>query len=108
QDGGAPSILLGFDRPIEELRFPERSLLGVAYWYRDASSVLIIGPGGGPDVVAALHFRPEKLTVVELNGTTIHAVGEVFREFTGNLYGRPGVHVVHDDGRHFVRASDEK
>ena len=48
QDGGAPSILLGFDRPFEELEFPERSLLGIAYWVRQADSVLIIGPGGRP------------------------------------------------------------
>ena len=106
QDGGAPSILLGFDRPFEELEFSERSLLGIAYWVRQADSVLIIGPGGGPDVVAALRYKPSRVTVVELNETTIRAVRDRFREFTGGLYQRPAVEVFHDDGRHFVRTSD--
>ena len=43
QDGGAPSILLRFNKPIEALRFPEQSLLGAAYWTKKAPSVLIIG-----------------------------------------------------------------
>ena len=108
QDGGAPSILLGFDRPFEQLEFPERSLLGAAYWVRRAESVLIIGPGGGPDVVAALRYRPSKVTAVELNGTTISVVRDHFRQFTGELYQQPQVEVVHDDGRHFVRTSDQR
>lgn len=108
QDGGAPSILLGFDRPPEDLAFPDRSLLGAAYWPRRAEAVLIIGPGGGPDVLVALHYAPRELTVVELNRTTIEVVRDRFRDFTGNLYDRPGVRVVHDDGRHFVRSSPDR
>ena len=105
QDGGAPSILLGFDKPFQELEFPERSLLGIAYWNKQSPKVLIIGPGGGPDVAAALRYNPSKVTVVELNSTTIEVVEEVFADFTGNLYQQPNVDVYNDDGRHFVRTT---
>jgi SAM-dependent methyltransferase len=108
QDGGAPSILLGFDEPFDQLEFPERNLLGIAYWTRERPSVLVIGPGGGPDLVAALRYDPRRVVAVELNDTTIHVVGERFREFVGGLYQRPEVEVVHDDGRHFVRTTDER
>ncbi len=108
QDGGAPSILLQFNKPFEELKFPEQSLLGIAYWTKEAPSVLIIGPGGGPDIVAALRYRPRKVTAVELNKTTIHVVRDHFSEFVNGIYNRPEVSIVHDDGRHFVRTSKEK
>lgn len=108
QDGGAPSILLGFDEPIEELEFPERSILGIAYWTRENPAVLIIGPGGGPDLVAALRYDPSQVTAVELNDTTIHVVGERFADFVGGLYQRPQVQVVHDDGRHYVKTTDRR
>jgi hypothetical protein len=108
QDGGAPSILLQFKKPIEALTFPDQSLLGIAYWTKDAPSVLIIGPGGGPDVVAALRYQPRKVTAVELNKTTISAVKDHFPEFVDGIYNRPEVTVVHDDGRHFVRTNSEK
>jgi SAM-dependent methyltransferase len=108
QDGGAPSILLSFDEPFEDLEFPERSLLGMGYWTRENPSVLIIGPGGGPDLVAALRYRPSRITAVELNDTTIHVVGERFREFVGELYQQPQVEVVHDDGRHFAKTTPDR
>jgi SAM-dependent methyltransferase len=108
QDGGAPSILLSFDEPFEELEFPERNLLGIGYWTRENPRVLVIGPGGGPDLVAALRYEPERIVAVELNDTTIRVVGERFREFVGGLYQRPEVEVVHDDGRHFVRTTRER
>ncbi len=108
QDGGAPSILLGFDRPFEELLFPERCLLGIAYWTKKNPSVLIVGPGGGPDVAAALRYKPRKVTAVEINQTTIDVVETHFKDFVGRLYQRPEVVVHHDDGRHFVHATDER
>ena len=108
QDGDAPSILLGFDRPYEELVFPEKSILGIAYWTKLNPSVLVIGAGGGPDVAIALHFQPRKVVAVEMNGTSIQLVGDTFADFVGGMYQRPEVEVVHDEGRHFVRTTREK
>jgi len=108
QDGGAPSILLSFDKPFKSLSYPDRSLLGIGYWTKKAPAVLIIGPGGGPDVATALRYGPRAVTAVELNRTTIRIVRDRFASFVGGLYQQPGVRVVHDDGRHFVRSSDER
>ena len=107
QDGGAPSILLGFDGDVTELVFPAQCMLGMVQWIKDRPSTLIIGAGGGPDVVIALNHGASPITVVELNRTTIDVVGEHFSDFVGDLYGRPGVEVIHDDGRHFVRTTDQ-
>ena len=108
QDGDAPSILLSFDRPYEELVFPEKSLLGIAYWTKQNPKVLIIGLGGGPDVAVAARYRPQKVTAVEMNKTSIRLVQEDFDEFVGGLYNRPEIDLVHDEGRHFIRASGER
>ncbi len=108
QDGDAPSILLGFDKPYEDLVFPERTLLGIAYWTKKDADILIIGLGGGPDVAVAAHFRPKRVSAVEMNKTSIRLVKEDFDRFVGGLYNRPEVRLVHDEGRHFVRRTGER
>lgn len=67
---------------------------------------LIIGPGGGIDVVFALVTGAAHIDAVELNPIIANDVmrGE-FAEFSGNLYSRPEVNLVVDEGRSFVRRS---
>lgn len=68
--------------------------------------VLIIGPGGGIDVVFALAWGALQIDAVELNPIIANDVmrGQ-FAAFSGDLYGRPEVNLVVDEGRSFVRRS---
>lgn len=67
---------------------------------------LIIGPGGGIDVVFALTTGAAHIDAVELNPIIADDVmrGE-FAEFSGKIYSRPEVNLVVDEGRSFVRRS---
>ncbi|MDH4101696.1 MAG: hypothetical protein OEV28_14115, partial [Nitrospirota bacterium] len=70
---------------------------------RDA--ILIIGPGGGRDVLAALMGGFREITGVEVNPQLVEMVREQ-GAFTGNIYsGFKNVNVVVDEGRNFVRRS---
>ncbi len=89
------------------LRFTEHRVSGLVYSVRDEGPALIIGPGGGPDVIAALRAKVPKVTGVEVNPLIAETVmKEVYREFNGGVYLRPDVEVVVDDGRSFVRRAD--
>jgi spermidine synthase len=70
--------------------------------------VLIIGPGGGIDVVFALAWGALEIDAVELNPIIANDVmrGQ-FAAFSGNLYERPEVNLVIDEGRSFVRRSTD-
>jgi hypothetical protein len=72
-------------------------------------TALVIGPGGGRDLVSALVFGAERVDGVEINPIIANDVmrGQ-FREFSGGIYDHPRVRVVVDDGRSFVRRTPER
>lgn len=87
----------------------EISALGNAIFDRPAGNVLIIGPGGGRDVLHALAAGAASVTGVEVNPIIADDIMKgAYREASGGLYLDPRVHIVVDDGRSFVRRSDEK
>ena len=80
--------------------FPFRSLSG-----HEKNTALIIGPGGGRDILLALMGGVEKITAVEINPDLVDLVRE-YKDFNGGIYsGLPGVEVFVDEGRHFLRQS---
>jgi hypothetical protein len=80
----------------------------LANWLNPDAKVLIIGPGGGRDVLAALAFGQKEIIGVELNPIIVDIVREEFRDFAGNVYARPEVEIHVDDGRSFIARSKDK
>lgn len=71
-------------------------------------SALILGPGGGRDVVAALLGGVKQITAVEVNPDVVKIVRD-YSDFNGGIYsGRSGVTAVVGDGRAFVRTTDKR
>jgi len=91
------------------LRYSEHRVSSLVYAVKNAGPALIIGPGGGPDVIAALNAKVPRVVGVEVNPLIAETVMKsVFAAFNGNLYTRPEVEVVVDDGRSFVRRSEDR
>src|SRR5262245_2383938 len=72
-------------------------------------TALVIGPGGGRDLVSALVFGARHVDGVEINPIIANDVmrGQ-FREFSGGIYTHPRVRIVIDDGRSFVRRTPDR
>ncbi len=69
----------------------------------------MIGPGGGRDLASALVFGATRVDGVEINPIIADDVMRTrFHAFSGGIYTHPGVNVVVDDGRSFVRRSTVK
>lgn len=73
----------------------------------DVNNTLIIGSGGGEDVLIALAGGSKKVTAVEINPLIISAAKQ-FGNSTGNLYKRNEVELFVDDGRRFISSSNSK
>lgn len=71
-------------------------------------SVMIIGPGGGIEVGSALGYQPKSITAVELDPLIVKIVKGQFAEYTGEVYMRPGVQLINEEGRSYVRRSGQK
>ncbi len=65
-------------------------------------SALIIGPGGGKDILCAISMgvKPEDITAVELNPLIVYAVDDVLGKETGALYSKVKTYVA--EGRSFL------
>lgn len=70
--------------------------------------VMIIGPGGGVEVGSALQYRPKMITAVELDPLIVKIVKGQFADYTGDVYLRPNVQLINEEGRSFVRRSSQK
>jgi predicted membrane-bound spermidine synthase len=69
---------------------------------------LVIGSGGGIDVVALLVNDFQRIKAVEINPDFIELVKK-YGAYNGNLYnGHPRVQVINKEGRSYIRTSDDK
>jgi SAM-dependent methyltransferase len=76
---------------------------------RPPESVLVIGAGGGRDVLAALARGARRVVGVEINDIIVDDVMRgAYRDYVGHLYDRPDVEIIVDDGRGVVRRSKER
>ena len=86
------------------------SLSGLVHNLKRDANVLIIGPGGGNDVVVARVFGQKQITAVEINPIIAHDVmsSEPFKSYSGSIYQQPNVRLVVDEGRSFIRNSNDR
>jgi hypothetical protein len=78
------------------------------YHLVDRPETLVIGPGGGRDVLAALASGAPHVTAVEVNPAVVEAVRGPFADFAGHLYDRPDVTVVVEDARGYIARSPHR
>jgi hypothetical protein len=90
-------------------KLPEVRVAALVYALRHDGPALIIGPGGGTDVISALRAGVPRVVGVEVNPLIADAVmRDAFADWNGDLYRDPRVHVVVDEGRSFIRRSGER
>ncbi len=81
---------------------------GVPYLLRPGAKTLIIGPGGGWDVARALAAGSRDVTGVEINPIIANVImRRRFPQYSNRLYFRPEVKIFVEDGRAFIRRSQQ-
>jgi spermidine synthase len=108
QNDYAFTFMVYYDGIPESLRPVEETIYAAAYEVRSvkAPRVLVIGVGGGFDVLTGLHFDASAVTGVEVNGATLDIVRRVYRDYTRAWVLDPRVRLVEDDGRHYLSTAD--
>jgi hypothetical protein len=106
-DSDAWTSIMPWDGRLGSVREMRDSYRALPFHFNPGGETLIIGPGGGPDVVAALASGSRKVTAVEMNPLMIQFVRH-YGARAGNLYDRPDVEVVQSEGRNFISRTDRK
>ena len=108
-DSNAETKTHRFDGDLNKLDELKDEIYSLGYHLKNNSNVLIIGPGGGRDVLTALIFN-NTVTGVEINDIIVNDLLKgKYENFSGGLYTTtPNVNVVVDEGRSYIRRSEEK
>ena len=108
-DSAASTPIVKATADLNDALYLRHELTALAYHLverPEGFDALVIGPGGGRDLLSALVFGAARVDAVEINPIIVRDVmlGR-FREYSGNLYTDRRVSIHVDDGRSFVRRS---
>ncbi len=101
-DGDGLSVITAFDGRPEPLAYLDLTTSALPYHLLDRPEVLVLGAGGGADVLQALTHGAATVDAVELDPETVRLVETVHGDFAGHLYSRPEVRVRVAEARGFV------
>lgn len=106
KDGRELSPIVKFGGDLNKVDYLKEQVNFVPFAIGKNDKTLVIGSGGGKDVLLALVGGSKDISAVEFNSSTIEAV-ERYKEFSGNIYNRPEVKLYIQDGRNFIQNSKE-
>ena len=106
-DGGADTPLTAFDGDFHKLDLLRWDVTALAHVIRPQGPVLVIGVGGGRDILTALSFGHPRVVGAEVNPDIFALLRGPYAAFTGRLAFRPDVDLVHDEGRSYLARSQE-
>jgi len=101
-DAGALTVLTHNDGDFGKLDYLRYDVTNIAHYVRPDSNVVVIGAGGGRDVLSALAFNEKSVTAIEMNQAVLHALNGTFGDFTGHLDRDPRVRFVNDEARSYI------
>jgi len=107
-DASAETILTSFAGDFTTVDYLKYDVKEIVYYLRQNSKVLIIGAGGGRDILAALAMGQKSVRAVEINQDILATVNERFGDFTGHLDRNPKVTFVNDEARSYLARSNDK
>jgi hypothetical protein len=112
-DAAAITTITRFDGDLEKIGFVNCAPSSLAYQVRSQplNSALLIGPGGGIDVLTAYYNGVKRIIGAEINPLIINLVASqaLYHDFAGGLYTDfPQIQIELAEGRNFVARSKEK
>jgi len=105
-DGEGMTPLVRYDPAGEPPAYLDYMTSALPYHLLRKPRVLVLGAGGGADVLQAITLGGSRVDAVELNADIVSLVKERFADYTGGIYAKARVHV--EEARDFVRLTPER
>lgn len=102
------TAMVEFKNDFSQLDYLSKMINFLVFHLQQDQEVLLIGPGGGEDILAGLYFKNKKITAVEINGLLVDIVNKKFAPFSGSPYSLPKVETYIDNARSFIKTTDQK
>ncbi|MFT7824704.1 MAG: hypothetical protein ABXS92_08070 [Sulfurimonas sp.] len=107
-NGDGMSVITRYPDSIEGLEYLDYQTSALAYHLNRPESLLVIGAGGGSDVLQAIYNRAEHIDAVELDSQLVALVKERYADYAGNIYARADVDIHIAEARGFISGSKKE
>ncbi len=106
-DDSGVSAITRFDGTEKSIRFTDylSNALGF-HLTEDRERVLVIGAGGGLDILSAVYQDSREIKAIELNPIIIDLMKNHYDEYSGELLNRPEVSILQGEGRSVLKNMD--
>ena len=101
-DADGMSAITHYDGNPDSIAYLADVTAALPYQLLDQPDVLILGAGGGGDVLLALYHAANRVDAVELNPRMTALVADTFSDFAGHIYDDPRVAVHTAEARGYV------
>lgn len=101
-DGDSLGAITRYDGNRDSLAYLDYLTSALPYHLLQRPQVLVLGAGGGTEVLQALYHQASIVDAVELNPQIVALLREDFAAFTGSLYFRPNVRVHIGEARGYL------
>lgn len=107
-DGQAGTVMTEFHNDYTTIEYLKHDVTNLAHFLYNDASVLVLGAGGGRDILSALAFEQKNITAVELNQVIVDVITKNFADFTGEIALKPDVQLILNEARSYLESSNGK
>ena len=107
-DGAVPTPILRVRGELSEMDFLRQNVLQIVHHFGPFDDLVIIGPGGGSDVLTSLLFGNKHITAIEINRSIVDLMKGPFADYSGGIYRRPEVDIHAAEGRAFIAGLEDR
>lgn len=105
-DGGAGSYMMRYDGTVERLNYLKDSMEYLPFSTGTPAEVLVMGAGGGKDIILALIAGAQDITAIEVNPAVID-ITRRHGDYNGRILDLTQVNLIEGDARTFVERSSD-
>lgn len=107
-DGAGAGSITRYTGRREETLPLDYTTAALPFHVRPAERALVVGAGGGADVLLALHHGVSEIDALEANSRVASLMTGPIADYSGGLFERPGVRLIVDEARRYVQGRGKK
>ena len=107
-DADAMTVITKFQGNREQIRYLDYLTSALPFHLQPVKSALILGAGGGSDVLQARFHNVPQIDAVELNPQIVALMKTTYADFSGQIYNSSGTHVHVAEARGFIETHERQ
>jgi spermidine synthase len=107
-NGDGPTPITEFDGALEPLAYLDALTSALPYHLKPVEEVLVVGAGGGSELLQALYHGSGRIEGIEVNPQMAGLVRDSYAGYAGHLYDREEVTLHTEEARSFMTATEKR